>query len=213
MMRRLLPRWSPWTSAAAAQGLQEGGIKYYGHFDLPPGDYRVRVLVRNADTGRTVVTMTPVLVPAYAQTDPVLLPPFFMEEQRSWILVRESSEVAGRQTVVYPFTVNGEPYVPSARPVLKAEDQARLCLVAYNLAPGDLAVNVQVTGADGKALPGGRIASVERTSTGIAGVDKLLATFEPSGLAAGDYVLQVGVTNPATGLSELSSLPFQVVVR
>ncbi|HWM91986.1 MAG TPA: VWA domain-containing protein [Thermoanaerobaculia bacterium] len=194
-------------------GLQEGGIKYYGHFDLPPGDYRVRVLVRNADTGRTVVTMTPVQVPVYSEADPVLLPPFFMEEQRSWVLVRESSEVAGRQSVVYPFTVNGEPYVPSARPILESGDQARLCLVAYNLAPGDVAVNVQVTGTDGKALPGGTIARVERTATGISGVDKLLATFEPTGLAAGDYVLQVGVTDPATGLKQLSSLPFQVVPR
>jgi len=195
------------------QGLQAGGIKYYGHFDLAPGDYRVRVLVRNADTGRTVVTMVPVQVPAYALNDPVLLPPFFMEEQRSWVLVRESSEVSGRQSVVYPFTVNGEPYVPSAKPMLKAEAQARLCLVAYNLAPGTVAVDVQVTGADGKALPGGRIAQVERTATGISGVDKLLATFEPTGLAAGDYVLQVGVTNPSTGQKELSSLPFQVVQR
>jgi len=195
------------------QGLQAGGIKYYGHFDLPPGDYRVRVLVRNADTGRTVVAMVPVQVPAYALDDPVLLPPFFMEEQRSWVLVRESSEVSGRQSVVYPFTVKGEPYVPSAKPMLKAEAQARLCLVAYNLAPGTVAVDVQVTGADGKALPGGRIAQVERTATGISGVDKLLATFEPTGLAVGDYVLQVGVTNPATGQKELSSLPFQVVQR
>ena len=195
------------------QGLQEGGIKYYGHFDLPPGDYRVRVLVRNADTGRTVVTMVPVQVPAYAADDPVLLPPFFMEEQRSWVLVRESSEVSGRQTVVYPFTVKGEPYVPSAKPMLKPEDQARLCLVAYNLAPGDVAVDVQVTGADGKTLPGGRIAQVERTATGISGVDKLLATFEPAGLAAGNYVLQIGVTNPATGIKEHSSLPFEVVQR
>lgn len=195
------------------QGLQAGGIKYYGHFDLAPGDYRVRVLVRNADTGRTVVAMVPVQVPAYTPDDPVLLPPFFMEEQRSWVLVRESSEVSGRQSVVYPFTVNGEPYVPSAKPMLKAEAQARICLVAYNLAPGTVAVDVQVTGADGKALPGGRIAQVERTTTGISGVDKLLATFEPTGLAAGDYVLQVGVTNPATGQKELSSLPFQVVQR
>ncbi len=71
----------------------------------------------------------------------------------------------------------------------------------------------QVTAADGKAMPGGRSRSVERTSTGIAGVDKLLATFEPTGLAAGDYVLQVAVTNPATGRRELSSLPFEVVQR
>jgi hypothetical protein len=195
------------------QGLEEGGIKYYGHFDLTPGSYRVRVLVRNADTGRTVVSMAPVQVPAYAATDPVLLPPFFMEEQRSWVLVRESSEVNGRQTVVYPFTVNGEPYVPSAKPVLRPEDQARLCLVAYNLGSGKVAVNAQVTGSDGKMMTGGRIDLVERTATGIAGVDKLLATFEPTGLAAGQYVLRVAVKDPVTGNEEMSSLPFEVVQR
>ena len=36
---------------------------------------------------------------------------------------------------------------------------------------------------------------------------------EPTGLKAGDYVLQVGVTNPGTGQKELSSLPFEVVQR
>jgi VWFA-related protein len=195
------------------QGLEEGGIKYYGHFDLAPGDYRVRVLVRNADTGRTVVSMAPVQVPAYTAADPVLLPPFFMEEQRSWVLVRESSEVNGRQSVVYPFTINGEPYVPSAKPVLHPADQARLCLVAYNLGSGNVAVNMQVTGSDGKAMLGGRIDLVERTATGIAGVDKLLATFEPTGLAAGEYVLQVAVKDPVTGNEEMSSLPFEVVQR
>jgi VWFA-related protein len=195
------------------QGLEEGGIKYYGHFDLTPGDYRVRVLVRNADTGRTVVSMAPVQVPVYTAADPVLLPPFFMEEQRSWVLVRESSEVNGRQSVVYPFTVNGEPYVPSAKPILRAADQARLCLVAYNLGSGSVAVNAQVTGADGKAMPGGRIDLVERTATGINGVDKLIATFEPTGLAAGQYVLRVGVKDPVTGNEEMSSLPFEVIQR
>jgi VWFA-related protein len=195
------------------QGLEEGGIKYYGHFDLTPGDYRVRVLVRNADTGRTVVSMVPIQVPAYAEADPVLLPPFFMEEQRSWVLVRESSEVAGRQSVVYPFTVNGEPYVPSAKPILHPADQAKLCLVAYNLGSGHVAVNAQVTGSDGKEMPGGHIDLVERTATGIAGVDKLLATFEPTGLAAGQYVLRVAVKDPVTGNEEMSSLPFEVVQR
>ncbi len=192
------------------EGIEEGGIKYYGHFDLEPGDYRVRVLVRNADTGRTVVSTTPIHVPTYTPADPVLLPPFFMDEQRSWLLVRESSEVAGRQSVVYPFTVNGEPYVPSAKPVLRPEGQSKLCLVAYNLGSGSVALDAHVTGPDGKRLPGGRIDLVERTATGIAGVDKLLATFEPTGLAAGDYVLQVAVTDPATGAAEASSLPFQV---
>jgi hypothetical protein len=115
--------------------------------------------------------------------------------------------------VVYPFIVNGEPYVPSAKPVLHSADQARLCLVAYNLGSGDVAVNAQVTGSDGKAMSGGRIDLVERTATGIPGVDKLIATFEPTGLAAGQYVLRVGVRDPATGTEEMSSLPFEVVQR
>lgn len=194
------------------QAMMEGGIKYYGHFELPPGDYQVRVLVRNADTGRTGVETVQVQVPAYAQAEPVLLPPFFMEDRQKWLLVREQEGGGQQQSVVYPFTVDGEPYVPSARPVLSNETPARLCLVAYNLGKGDLAVKGEVLAADGKsALLPGRLSKVERRPTGIQGLDKLVATFDPAGLKAGDYVLQVAVTDPVTGHKETNSLPFQVL--
>jgi hypothetical protein len=200
----------------ARQSMTEGGIKYYGHFELPPGDYQVRVLVRNADTGRTGVETVQVAVPAYGEAEPTLLPPFFMEDRQKWLLVREQ-EGGGQQqaSVVYPFTVEGEPYVPSARPTLRRETPARLCLVAYNLGKGALAVDGRVLAADGKtsstAGTAGRLSKVERTATGIQGLDKLVATFDPTGLNAGDYVLQVAVTDPTTGLKETSSLPFQVL--
>ncbi|HKI02358.1 MAG TPA: VWA domain-containing protein [Thermoanaerobaculia bacterium] len=202
----------------ARQSMTEGGIKYYGHFELPPGAYQVRVLVRNADTGRTGVETVQVAVPAYGEAEPTLLPPFFMEDRQKWLLVREQ-EGGGQQqsSVVYPFTVEGEPYVPSARPSLRRETPARLCLVAYNLGKGDLAVQGWVLAADGKASStagagtAGRLSKVERTATGIQGLDKLVATFDPTGLNAGDYVLQVAVTDPATGMKETSSLPFQVL--
>lgn len=193
------------------QAMQEGGIKYYGHFELAPGTYQVRVLVRNAETGRTGVQTARVEVPAYAQSEPVLLPPFFMEDRQKWLLVREQEGGGQQQSVVYPFTVDGEPYVPSARPVLDKAKPARLCLVAYNLGKGDLAVKGEVVAADGKSSPAGRLSKVERKPTGIQGLDKLVATFDPSGLNAGHYVLQVAVTDPATGLKEASSLPFQVL--
>jgi VWFA-related protein len=192
------------------RAMEEGGIKYYGHFDLEPGSYQVRVLVRNAETGRTGVQTVPVEVPTYSQAAPVLLPPFFMEDRQKWLLVREQEGGGAQQTVVYPFTVEGEPYVPAARPVLQREKPARLCLVAYNLGKGDLAVQGRVLAADGKAFAAGRLSKVERTATGIQGLDKLVATFDPSGLNAGDYVLQVAVTDPATGHKEASSLPFHV---
>ncbi len=195
----------------ARKGMEEGGIKYYGHFDLEPGTYHVRVLVRNAGSGRTGVQTVPVTVPSYAEAQPVLLPPFFMEDHQKWLLVREQTGGELKGSVVYPFTVSGEPYVPAARPVLSGEKPARLCLVAYNLGKGELAVKGEVLAADGKSAPQGKLSRVERTATGIQGLDKLVATFDPAGLSAGDYVLKVAVTDPATGHKQTNSLPFQVI--
>jgi VWFA-related protein len=193
------------------QAMEEGGVKYYGHFDLEPGTYQIRVLVRNAVTGRTGVQSVAVTVPAYAEAQPILLPPFFIEDRQKWLLVREQTGGDLKGSVVYPFTVSGEPYVPAARPVLSGEKTARLCLVAYNLGKGDLAVQGEVVAADGKSSPRGKLSGVERTATGIQGLDKLVATFDPAGLSAGNYVLRVAVTDPATGHKQTNSLPFEVI--
>jgi hypothetical protein len=193
------------------QAIADGGVKYYGHFDLPPGEYLVRVLVRNSETGGTGVQSAPLSVPAYSLAQPVLLPPFFIEDRQRWVMVREKSGEGPQASVVYPFTLAGEPYVPSARPVLTLGNKARLCLVAYNLGQGDVALTGLVLGADGRASAGGRLAIVERTPTGIQGLDKLVATFEPRGLDAGDYVLRVAVRDPTTGLERASSVPFHVI--
>lgn len=194
------------------EALAAAGVKYYGHLDLPSGDYRVRVLARNADTGRTGVRALAVKVPSYRQAEPSLLPPLFVESRTGWALVRERDR-DGRepQSVVYPFTIKGEPYVPAARPALAAEQPARLCLVAYNLGAGNLAVTSKVMSADGRAMWGGALSQVERSPTGISGQDTLVATFRPTGLAAGSYVLQVAVTDRATGRKEVNSMPFEVI--
>lgn len=190
--------------------ITETGVKYYGHLDLAPGSYRVRVLVRNAETGRTGVESAALTVPPYASINPVLLPPFFVEAPGRWVLVREKQGGGSQASVVYPFTVKGEPYIPSAFPSLTGEETARVCLVAYNLGSGDLEVTGQVLGGDGQPLPGGELALVERTTTGLEGVDKLVATFAPTGLKAGDYVLQVAVIDPATKARNVNSMPFTV---
>ncbi len=194
------------------EALTGTGIKYYGHLDLPAGDYQVRVLVRNAESGRTGVRSSTLSVPTYQKLEPVLLPPLFIEGRRNWVLVREHLRQAeGTTAVVYPFTVNGEPYVPAARPSLSSADKARLCLVGYNLGKGDLTLEGSVVAADGKPLSGGDLALVERTKSGVAGQDELIATFQPTGLVAGNYVLRVALTDRLTGHKESNSLPFQVV--
>jgi len=197
------------------KAFEEAGLKYYGHLDLPPGDYRVRVLVRNAQTGHVAVESVQVNVPAYGESKPVLLPPFFIDKGSQWLLLRENDDTAragvANSSVIYPFTVGGEPYVPSAKPVLRGAEKARVCLVAYNLGQGEVGLQGEVVSADGVSAPASGLAMIERTATGISGLDKLLATFDPGALNSGDYVLRVAVIDPRTGQRERSSLPFKVV--
>lgn len=186
------------------------GVKYYGHLELPPGDYRLRVLVRNAHTGATAVRAIPVQVPEYQLQETVLLPPFFLEEPGQWLMVKEQPKHQRPESTIYPFTVKGQPYVPAARPELSRGQDARFCLVAYNLGSGDLSLDGQVMSADGQPVEGGRLRLMERTPTGIDGYDKLLASFKAANLAAGEYTLRVALTDETTGRSRVNSIPFRV---
>jgi VWFA-related protein len=192
-----------------AEVFAASGVKYYGHLDLAPGRYLVRVLARNAVTGRTGVETLDLEVPPFDSQAALLLPPFFVEEPGTWFLVREqASEYA--KTTVYPFTVNGEPYVPAAKPALAQDRGAQLCLVAYNLSESEIELDGTVLADDGSEIDGGRLRLDERTVTGIQGLDKLTATFRPNGLAAGDYRLQVTITDRGTQSRQMSSIPFRV---
>lgn len=185
------------------------GVKYYGHVELAPGNYLVRVLARNAITGRAGVRNIPLEIPEYESAAPDLLPPFFLEAPGSWFLVREQA-AAGDQSVPYPFTVNGEPYVPAAAPTLGPADQADLCLVAYNFGEGRLVVDSRILDAQGAPVSGGEFVVRERTITGIQGLDKLVASFTPTGLAGGDYTLEVSISDPRSSALEQSRIPIRV---
>lgn len=199
--------------ARGREALQSTGLKYYGHLDLPPGEYLLRVLVRNATTGRSGVQTVEVRVPVYDEAQPFLLPPFFLETGREWFLVREASSDEYRRSVVYPFTVNGEPYIPAALPSLAARQEAKICLVAYNLGDGDIDLDGTIVAEDGTVIDTGVLRLEERTITGIAGLDKLLATFRPDGLQAGKYTLRVALRHVASGTIETNSIPFTLGLR
>ncbi len=194
--------------AAARQAFAEAGVKYYGHLDLAPGDHLLRVLVRNSTTGRSGVATVNLEVPAYDAADPVLLPPFFVESESRWLLVREKAPEYER-TVAYPFTVNGEPYIPAASPRLENGDKAQVCVVAYNLA-ADAAVDGRIVAADGTVVETAGLGPVERTVTGIDGLEKFVATFSPSQLPRGEYTFEVALTDPRGGMTQTNSMPFSV---
>jgi VWFA-related protein len=194
---------------AGRETLRRGGVKYYGHLTLPPGEYLVRVLARDAASGRGGVRAVPVEVPDLASASS-LLTPFFFDAPGRWLLVRERDGDSGAANVVYPFTINGEPYVPSARPLLERGEPARMALVGYNLSGGDLRVEGRLSSTAGEKLAEAPLTLVERTVTGMGGIDKLLASLRTDEVAAGDYLLHVAVVDAQSGMRHETSIPITV---
>ncbi len=195
--------------AKVGPALAQGGLKFFGHLDLPPGDWSVRVLVRNGATGAMGLQVATVHVPELSQDGAVLLPAFFPEPQGKWLIVREAVRQGDRQ-VPYPFMVGDTPYIPASLPVLAAGQGTSFSLVGYRLKPGALQAAAKVLTADGREAGAGTIDRFERLDPGADGADRMVAIFAPpAGLKPGEYMLMVTVTDSA-GASQTSVTPFQV---
>ncbi len=189
--------------------LKQSGLKFYGDLDLPPGEYSLRVLVRNAQTGAHSLQVVPVVVPAHDQAGPVVLPPMFPEAQGKWLLTRET-QAAGAPQPEYPFIIGQEPFIPASKPVLAANQGVKVAVMAYNLGNGDVRAEAGVLRADGQPVQGGALEVTERQRGGGRAPDRLVGTFTPSGLPPGEYLLRVTVTDGASGAAQSSTIPFVV---
>jgi hypothetical protein len=180
--------------------LRQGGLKFFGHLELPPGEYSVRVLLRNGMTGAFGRRSMPVTVPAFGAVEPVLLPPLFPEASGRWTVVRESPR-GEQKDATYPFTVGQRAYMPAALPTLHPGEAAAVALVGYNLvegsAGGGLEAQARVQSADGRDLGGGDLRLSAHEPGGEGGAEVWKAVFRaPSGLTPGQYRLIVTVNGP-----------------
>jgi VWFA-related protein len=194
----------------AAANLAKGGIKYYGLLNLAPGDYTLRTLVRDNETGRFGVSVTPVKVPA--GSEPQALPPLFLEEGRQWIMVKGKPRSEADAAAEYPFAISGDSFVPTALAGIKNGEKTRVCLIAYNFPPTADAIGYtgRILGVDGQQhgkldLKLLQASDGEREST-----RKLLLEFRPSGLDPGRYALIVKLQDARTGKTSESSATFDV---
>ncbi|HEX5715119.1 MAG TPA: VWA domain-containing protein [Thermoanaerobaculia bacterium] len=186
--------------------LRQNGLKFFGHLDLPPGEYSVRVLIRNG-AGAWGLKAASVSVPDFAA--PVLLPPFFPEQPGQWLIVREAAR-EGDRTVPYPFLAGEQPYIPSSLPELAPGKEAAMSLVVYHLQPGELRAEARILTPDGREAGTGEVRIVQRHARGEDGADRLAATFEPpAGLRPGEYLLLLTVVD-ARGGAESSAAAFTV---
>jgi VWFA-related protein len=189
----------------APPALSQTGLKFFGHVELPPGNYTLRTLVRNGTTGASSLRVTQVKVPAFGSGQAALLPAFFPEPAGRWVMVPETPR-EGQPRPAYPFMLKEQPYIPASLPVLTPGQPAAVVLQGYNLGAGDLKADVKVLSADGKEVPGGAL-----TLAGKEGASpvRVSATFNPPALQPGEYTLQVTLTDSA-GKADTSTARFAV---
>jgi VWFA-related protein len=192
--------------AKTEPALRQSGLKFFGHLDLPAGEYSVRTLIRNGATGAFSLRVAPLTVPAFATAGPLLLPPLFPDAANRWLIVREAQRGA---QVAYPFMARKQPFIPSSRPALASGQEIAVALQGYNLGAGDLKAEARVTTPDGKetGTAGGELRLLEREKGAGGAPDRLTATFKPPSLPPGEYLLRVTLTGDGAAAVS-SSAPF-----
>jgi hypothetical protein len=188
--------------------LRQSGLKFFGHLDLFPGTYSLRVLVRNGTTGSYGLRVDSLVVPDPVEQEPVLLPAFFPEAPGKWLMAREVVP-AGEKTPPYPFMVKDQPFIPASKPVLALGEAAAVSLMSYNLAPGNLQVRSEVLSVDGKEIGPAELQVLERESGNSGATDRIKGTFRPPTLEPGEYLLRITLTD-ADGGSGTSTAPFVI---
>ena len=123
-------------------------------------------------------------------------------------MAREDLE-EGETRPAFPFMISGRPFLPAARPQLSADGAVAVNLMAYHVAAG-LDVTSRVRNAAGAELSEPRVRLISDPVLESPGLVKAAASFAAGALAAGEYTLEVTVTERQTGRSASSSAPFVV---
>ena len=195
--------------------LEKGGLKYAGQLLLPPGDYRLRVLVRNADTGRAGLDVSTLHVPTFTAGQPYIIPPIFLQAASGGMLVRGRQKLpAGAAPSDDPLLAAGvEDLVPAALAAVQSDTASRVSVVTYHFgaeSSATLRMAAQILSEEGRPLGDGAISLVGRSPIEADGRQLLLVSFSPGHLSPGRYSLRVIVQDRATGRGSQASAPFLV---
>lgn len=187
--------------------LERSGFKFWGHFQLPPDDYVLRVLARNSLTGDMALRLLPLRVPAAADREAYLSPPFVPEPVGKWLLSEQASD---RPDVAYPFMLAGEAFVPAARPVLERGRAVPLSLVAYNLGEHPAAASAELFTAAGQPAGAAPIAILSSEGGAAGSALRVEAQLDGRDLAPGEYELVVTLTDASGERRGSSRIPVLV---
>jgi VWFA-related protein len=122
----------------AGKKLRGHGIKFFDMLLAPPGKHKVKVIVRDSETGEMGSRICHIAVPDYQSNELAMTPPIFIDNDTDWLLSRgyDPNNPTGKKEgmpVSYPFTINNQEFLPAVVPELKLGQPAQFCLKVYNL--------------------------------------------------------------------------------
>lgn len=188
--------------------LEQSGFKYFGFFDLPPGLYDVRALVRNGVTGETGVASNGLRVPDFNDSETLLLPPLFPEAPGKWLLGRDETQ---QDEYPYPFMLENNPYIPAARPTVQAGQSARIALITYYLEGSNPDAHGTLYAFDGSPVGEVEIVLEDQEFGDDPGLTRFGARAEIPQVSEGPYKLEVTIEDPESGKKETSTINLRVV--
>ena len=197
--------------AATRERLLRGSLTYSGALALPPGEYRLRVLVRDGASGRMGLTAETLHVPDFSGKRPYLASPLFLASPTLGVFIRGRSgrAEAGPGDLII---ASEEGLVPSVLPEIVPGDRSRLSVLAYHFSDSPsaaLRIGAQVLSAEGRPLKDGSIAVLGQSPRDGEDRRALLVAFTPPELSPGRYSLRVIVQDSA-GQGAQASAPFVV---
>lgn len=182
-----------------ASRLEQGGVRILGKLDLPRGEHRLRVLVRDRADGRTSLLTVPLGLhdESVAHIEALFLPP----AEDPWILIRPPEA---------ELNLHGRSVVPAAQAALPASGQAQLLVVGYDLADQGAALRSRILGADGKPAAGGRLELLAVTAGEPGEPDLVVGRLSAGSLPPGSYLLELRLGNQPRARA-VTTRPFRVV--
>lgn len=187
-----------------------GGVRFYDRVSLPAGEYDLRLLARNLETGASFLSTLPLVVPA-GDERPELSGPLFVAED-GWAVLRGEGNLNGGRGVEHPFVLAGRPRIPSLSPVLTPGESATVFLATRGLESQGLLVRARILDSSGVAAEGGELAFRQRVLDTDNRLEALLGTFTANELEPGAYRLEVtaswkGGRRESVGVGEFRVVP------
>ncbi|MEW6363529.1 MAG: VWA domain-containing protein [Acidobacteriota bacterium] len=201
-----------------AERFVKGGIGYADVLMLRPGGYKIKVIVRNADTGAVGTRDIAISVPEFGTSEPSMATACFLSIGSDWIHVRgiDSSVSTGRlkgSGLSYPLRFDGKDRVAAACPNLENTAARTLLLRLYNVfsnpstgAP-ELRVSWSVTDEDDRRV-GAPVCKLMQHASPSPGTQELLFSVAPPDLPHGMYSLRITVIDEASGSVLTDAVPF-----